>query len=107
MEIPGVHPEQSGQDAVEVKPPAKVDIYTYRFSPDCIRAKGLLDRLGVTYNEFIIDDDEINKEVMMKRSGGRTSVPQIFIDCIAIGGYGELAKLHSAGDLGPILRLSA
>ena len=59
MEIPGVPPEQSRQDAVEVKPPAKVEIYTNRFSPDCIRAKGLLDRLGVTYNEFIIDDDEI------------------------------------------------
>jgi glutaredoxin 3 len=107
MEMSGVHPEQSGPDTAEVKPPAKVEIYTYRFSADCIRAKGLLDRLGVTYNEFIIDDDEINKKVMMKRSGGRTSFPQIFIDGIAIGGYGELANLNGAGELGPLLRLSA
>lgn len=107
MEIPGVHPEESGQDALEVKPPAKVEIYTYRFSSDCIRAKGLLDRLSVTYNEFIIDDDEINKEVMMKRAGGRTSVPQIFIDGIAIGGYAELQKLNAGGELATLLRLVA
>ena len=107
MEIPGVPPEQSRQDAVEVKPPAKVEIYTNRFSSDCIRAKGLLDRLSVTYNEFIIDDDEINKEVMMKRAGGRTSVPQIFIDGIAIGGYAELHKLNAGGVLAALLSLDA
>ena len=107
MEIPGLPPpEESGQD-VEVKPPAKVELYTYRFSSDCIRAKGLLDRLNVTYNEFIIDDDEINKEVMMKRSGGRTSVPQIFIDGIAIGGYAELQRLNAGGVLAALLRLAA
>jgi glutaredoxin 3 len=107
MVIPGVPPAESGQEAVEVKPPAKVEIYTFRFSSDCIRAKGLLDRLGVTYNEFIIDDDDINKEVMMKRSGGRTSVPQIFIDGIAIGGYQQLQKLSDSGELVALLRLPA
>jgi glutaredoxin 3 len=66
-----------------------------------------LDRLGVTYNEFIIDDDEINKEVMMKRTGGRTSVPQIFIDGIAIGGYVELQKLNAGAELAGLLRLAA
>jgi glutaredoxin 3 len=107
MEIPGVPPQHVEQDAPEVKRPAKVEIYNYRFSSDCIRVKGLLDRLGVTYNEFIIDDDEINKEVMMKRSGGRTSVPQIFIDGIAIGGYVELQKLNAGGELAALLRLTA
>lgn len=107
MEIPGVPPQHVEQDAPEVKPPAKVEIYNYRFTSDCILAKGLLDRLGVTYNEFIIDDDEINKEVMMKRSGGRTSVPQIFIDGIAIGGYVELQKLNACGVLAALLRLTA
>ncbi|WP_315859148.1 MULTISPECIES: glutaredoxin domain-containing protein [unclassified Cyanobium] len=92
---------------MEVKPPAKVEIYTYRFSSDCVRAKGLLDRLGLTYNEFIIDDDEINNLAMMKRSGGCTSVPQIFIDGIAIGGYAELEKLNAGGELAALLRLVA
>ena len=61
----------------------------------------------VTYNEFIIDNYEIKKEVMLKRSGGRTSVPQIFIDGIAIGGYVELQKLNNDGALATILRLAA
>lgn len=107
MVNPGVPPEESGPEGQEVKPPAKVEIYTYRFSSDCIRAKGLLDRLGVTYNEFIIDDDDINKEVMLKRSGGRASVPQIFIDGINIGGHTELLNLNSSGALSHLLRLSA
>ncbi|KEF42544.1 MAG: glutaredoxin [Cyanobium sp. CACIAM 14] len=107
MERPGAPPQEPALEAPEVKPPAKVEIYTLRFSADCIRAKGLLDRLGVTYNEYIIDDDELNKEVMMKRAGGRTGVPQIFIDGKAIGGYSELEKLESAGDLLSLLRLPA
>jgi glutaredoxin 3 len=44
---------------------------------------------------------------MMKRSGGRTSVPQIFIDGIAIGGYAELQKLNAGGELAALLRLVA
>jgi len=107
MEIPGFPPVESWEEALDVKLPAKVEIYTNRFSSDCIRAKGLLDRLGVTYNEFIIDNDEINKEVMLKRSGGRTSAPQIFIDGIAIGGYVELQKLNNDGALAAMLRLAA
>jgi glutaredoxin 3 len=105
MEHPGVPPQEAGQEFLEVKPPAKVEIYTFRFSSDCIRAKGLLDRLGVTYNEYIIDDDDLNRDVMMKRSGGQTSVPQIFIDGKGIGGYNELQKLHSVGELAALLRL--
>jgi glutaredoxin 3 len=108
MARPGLPPKESGQEeTLEEKPPAKVEIYTFRFSGDCIRAKGLLDRLGVTYNEFIIDDDEMNKEVMMKRAGGRTSVPQIFIDGKSIGGYAELQALNDAGGLPAMLRLPA
>jgi glutaredoxin 3 len=105
MENPGVPSEAAEQEELAKKGPAKVEIYTFRFSSDCMRAKGLLDRLGVTYNEFIIDDDDLNKEVMMKRSGGRTSVPQIFIDGRAIGGYAELQGLNSGGQLSRLLRL--
>ncbi len=107
MENHRVPSEAAEQEDLATKPPAKVEIYTFRFSSDCMRAKGLLDRLGVTYNEFIIDDDDLNKEVMMKRSGGRTSVPQIFIDGRAIGGYSELQSLNSGGQLSTLLRLPA
>lgn len=68
-------------------PNLKIDIYTSRFDPECIRAKGLLDRSGVDYNEFDVDRDEFHREIMRKRSGGRTTVPQVFINGQAIGGY--------------------
>lgn len=105
MAHPEVPPPESGQESLEVKPPAKVEIYTFRFSSDCIRAKGLLDRLGVTYNEYIVDDDDLNKDVMMKRAGGHTSVPQIFIDGKSIGGYTELQNLANVGEIFALLRL--
>jgi glutaredoxin 3 len=71
-------------------PNLKIDIYTSRFDPECIRAKGLLDRRGLDYNEFDVDLDEFHREIMRKRSGGRTSLPQVFINGRGIGGREEL-----------------
>lgn len=84
-------------------PVAKVDLYTRRFSADCMRAKALLDRKGVAYNEFIIDSDDESREVMLQRSGGNSSVPQIFINGRAIGGTEQLEALDTAGQLDVIL----
>jgi glutaredoxin 3 len=80
-------------------PVAKVDIYTERFSPDCMRAKGILDRKSVKYSEYIIDHDDESREVMIKRCGGPRSVPQIFINGRDIGGSEELEALEAAGQL--------
>ena len=84
-------------------PVAKVDLYRRRFSADCMRAKALLDRKGVTYNEFIIDSDDESRQVMLQRSGGNSSVPQIFINGRAIGGTEQLEALDLAGQLDVIL----
>ena len=59
---------------------AKVEIYTWSRCPYCIRAKGLLDRKGVDYTEYCIDGDEDARDVMSERAGGKTSLPQIFIE---------------------------
>ncbi|MFM7754391.1 MAG: glutaredoxin domain-containing protein, partial [Cyanobium sp.] len=61
-------------------PAARVDIYTRRFSAECMRAKALLDGKGAFYNEFITDSDEESLEVMRRRTGGKQDVPQIFIN---------------------------
>ncbi len=83
-------------------PNLKIDIYTSRFDPNCMRAKGLLDRGGLDYNEFDVENDDFNREVMRKRSGGRTSLPQIFINGRSIGGFEELAGfLASLGSSTP------
>jgi len=85
------------------QPVAKVDFYRNRFSADCMRAKALLDRKGVTYNEFIIDSDDESRQVMLQRSGGNGSVPQIFINGRAIGGTEQLEALDAAGQLDVLL----
>jgi glutaredoxin 3 len=83
-------------------PVAKVDLYRHRFSADCMRAKALLDRKEVTYNEFIIDSDDEAREVMLQRSGN-TSVPQIFVNGRAIDGIELLEALDASGQLDAML----
>ena len=83
---------------------AKVEIYTWRFCPFCIRAKALLDRKGVSYEEYAIDGDNAARAAMSERAGGRTSVPQIFVDNLAIGGCDELHGLERAGRLDALLQ---
>lgn len=84
-------------------PVAKVDFYRQRFSADCMRAKALLDRKAVTYNEFIIDSDDESRQVMLQRSGGNSKVPQIFINGRAIGSTDQLEALETSGQLDVIL----
>ncbi|MEO1003161.1 MAG: glutaredoxin 3 [Cyanobacteria bacterium J06638_7] len=82
---------------------AKVEIYTWRFCPFCIRAKALLDRKGVAYSEYAIDGDRNARAAMIERAGGRTSLPQIFIDELGIGGCDELHGLERSGRLDVLL----
>ncbi|APD47959.1 MULTISPECIES: glutaredoxin 3 [Synechococcaceae] len=83
---------------------ANVEIYTWRFCPFCIRAKALLDRKGVPYQEFAIDGDNAARSAMAERAEGRKSLPQIFIDDQGIGGCDELHALERAGRLDPLLQ---
>ena len=82
---------------------AKVEIYTWRTCPFCIRAKHLLDSKQVSYAEYAIDGDNAARDAMAERSGGRRSVPEIFIDDRHIGGCDELHALERAGELDPRL----
>jgi glutaredoxin 3 len=87
--------------------PAKVEIYTWRFCPFCIRAKGLLDRKGVIYSEYLIDGDDMGRQTMMRRANGRSTLPQIFVDDRGIGGCDDLHALEARGELDRLLRLTA
>ncbi len=83
---------------------AKVEIYTWRFCPFCIRAKQLLDRKGVAYEEYVIDGDEEAREAMVARgSDGRRSVPQVFIDDQHVGGCDDLYTLERQGRLDALI----
>ena len=80
-----------------------VEIYTWRACPFCIRAKSLLDRKGVTYTEFAIDGDQAARLAMSEKAGGRTSVPQTFIDGQHVGGCDDLYALERSGQLDALL----
>lgn len=82
---------------------AKVEIYTWRTCPFCIRAKGLLKQKGVNFTEYAIDGDEAARAQMAKRANGRRSLPQIFIDDRHVGGCDDIYELDARGKLDPLL----
>lgn len=85
---------------------ANVEIYTWEFCPYCIRAKKLLQKKGVAFTEYGIDGDEAARDKMADRSGGRRSVPQIFVNGQHIGGCDDMHGLERAGKLDPLLYAS-
>ncbi|HFD87339.1 MAG TPA: glutaredoxin 3 [Gammaproteobacteria bacterium] len=87
---------------------AKVTVYTSAFCPYCIWAKRLLaEKPNIELNEIRIDQEPAQADIMVERSGGRMTVPQIFIGELHIGGYDDMAALDRDGRLDPILKESA
>ena len=75
-----------------------IEMYTSQPCAYCVNAKTLLKQKGLDYSEIDISTDADKANEMIKRSGNQT-VPQIFIDGESIGGFTELAKLNSTGEL--------
>ena len=82
---------------------AKVELYTTTFCPFCTRAKSLLKSKGVQFIEIDVTEDAELRQKMVELSGGRRSVPEIFINDKIVGGYDELKALDDAGELDPML----
>ena len=82
---------------------AKVEIYTSMLCGYCHAAKRLLKERGVDFVEYDVGCDAEKRAGMTERAGGRTSLPQIFIDGRHIGGCDELHALDLAGKLTPLL----
>ncbi|QKT03658.1 glutaredoxin 3 [Ectothiorhodospiraceae bacterium 2226] len=81
----------------------EVTVYATAACPYCIRARMLLQQKGVLVQEIRVDRDMTMRREMIQRSGGRTSVPQIFIGTLHIGGCDELYALERAGRLDTLL----
>lgn len=75
------------------------DIYTTAICPYCVAAKQFLARKGWGYEEIRIDLDPTRRDEMLTRSGGRRTVPQIFIDQNHIGGFDDLVAADRGGRL--------
>ncbi|MCP3734545.1 glutaredoxin 3 [Sphingomonas sp. RP10(2022)] len=82
---------------------AKVEIYTKAFCPYCSRAMRLLADKGVAPQEYDITMGGPQRQEMIQRAQGRTTVPQVFIDGRHIGGSDDLAALDARGGLDPLL----
>jgi glutaredoxin 3 len=88
----------------ETVPMAKVEIYSTMFCGYCARAKALLTRKGVAFENIDVLEQPARRDEMVTRAGGRTTVPQIFIDGAHIGGCDDLLALERAGRLDPLLQ---
>ena len=80
-----------------------VTIYTTPICPYCVRAKSLLGKKGVTYDEVDVMMDCKAREEMLAKSGGARTVPQIFIGETHVGGCDDLYELDREGKLDPLL----
>ena len=81
----------------------KVKIYSTMLCPYCSAAKTLLKKKGVEFEEIDVTFNPSERSRMTELSGGRTSVPQIWIGDRHIGGFDDLSELNADGELDPLL----
>ena len=86
---------------------ADVEIYTTSLCGFCHNAKTLLKKKGVAFTEHDVMFDRSKRGEMVNRAGGKTSVPQIFIDGKHVGGCDELYDLEFDDELDPLLGIEA
>lgn len=80
-----------------------IEIYTKSTCPYCWRAQALLDSKGVEYTRIPVDWGGPERQTMIERAGGRTTVPQIFIAGRHVGGCDDLFALDRAGRLDELI----
>ena len=86
---------------------SKIEIYSTAVCPYCVSAKNLLKAKGLEWTEVRIDTDPAQRDAMLTRSGGRRSVPQIFINDQHVGGFDDLIAADRSGKLTQLLEASA
>ena len=75
----------------------KVVVYTTLYCPYCHAARDFLRSKGVAFEEIDVTDDDAMREKLVRLTGGRETVPQIFADGRSIGGYEELVEFYRKG----------
>ncbi len=80
-----------------------VEIYTTRYCPYCYAAKALLTRKGIAFMEIDLGKERERRTEMIERANGRTTVPQIFVGDVHVGGCDDLHALEDDGKLDALL----
>ena len=83
---------------------AEIEIYTQPWCGYCARAKRILEQKGAAYREIDAPNGTSQRAEAVRRSGGRTTVPQIFVAGQHLGGCDDLEALDRAGRLDALLR---
>ena len=86
---------------------SNVVMYCTMMCPYCVRARNLLREKGVDYQEILIDREPDRRAEMIERSGGVTSVPQIFIGDTHVGGCDDMYAMEARGELDGLLGIPA
>lgn len=86
---------------------SNVVMYCTMMCPYCVRARNLLREKGVDYEEILIDREPDRRAEMIERSGGITSVPQIFIGDTHVGGCDDMYAMEARGELDGLLGIPA
>jgi glutaredoxin 3 len=81
-----------------------VTVYSTDYCPYCRQAERFLNEKGITFTTVDVTHDASMREKLVEMSGGRRTVPQIFIDDEAIGGYSDMIALHQKGEFEPKLQ---
>jgi glutaredoxin 3 len=80
-----------------------VVLYSAAWCGYCDRARKLLEHKGVSFREVKVDEDMAERQAMITRSGGRRTVPQIFVGERHVGGFDDLYALEKSGELDTLL----
>ena len=80
----------------------RIRLYSTAICPYCVAAKNFLKSKGLSWTEVRVDLDPAERQKMIDLTR-RTSVPQIFIGDVDVGGYDDMMAMHRAGTLEPLL----
>ena len=84
----------------------EITIYSTLVCPYCVAAKNFLKSKGLAWNEVRIDLDPVERDKMIAKTK-RSSVPQIFVGDVHVGGYDDMMAMHREGKFEPLLEGSA
>ena len=83
---------------------SRVTVYSTASCPICVRAKTMLDKWQIAFDEIRIDNNLVAMKEFAEATRGARTVPQIIIDGKSIGGFSELTELHMDGDLDELMQ---
>ena len=96
------HPRKLPETDLNEQATPQITMYTSAVCAYCVAAKNFLRSKGLEWTEVRIDTDPAEREKMVALAG-RTSVPQIFVGDVHVGGYDDMMALHRAGGFEPLL----